>query len=640
MQPPTGKLHPVVRVSFLPRLVCGVLGGLITASTMLDRPVFLMTAVLVIGVAWPLLAHLVASRASDQKAAGYRNLVGDGFVIGVFAGMTGFSPLAAGILVVALIAFELMMGGVRFLTRGSAAMAAGAAITLPVVGFHPQFNPSLLTTNLCLLFVAGAMWTSSYWVNHTTKDLVTTRRELRETNSKVIEQSQMLELAVAESIEINEVARTVNATLDLDEVLEMVLRSLRKIFIFDQVGTLMFDEENQQLVLDRFLGPGTTPELADALKGISVPLDATGSVFVRSMVERDPVFLNTIDDDRIARMHPVDREIHQINPMRALLLCPLEVQEKMVGSLFLGSNHMPFNFSEQDQLTIEQYVTHVATAIGNARLFEEAERARTLAERELEIGREIQTEFLPSHMPRFEGWQLAARLHSARQVSGDFYDVFTVPSGRVVVVVADVCDKGVGAALFMALSRSLLRAASEREAADGSPLPASALSFANDYMATIHDHANMFATAFFGVIDPVTGILEYANAGHDPAIVLRADGTMSRLGPTGPAVGLVPGSNCTVKYVQLEIGDTLLAFTDGVPEALSTDGSQYTEQRLMELIRDPSRTPEELLDRIEDDVRRHAAGADQSDDVTLLAVRRQDDGVRGDDPQRNGAHDG
>ena len=599
-----------------------------------------MVGVFVIGVGWPLFAHLTASRAEDQKKAGYRNLVGDGFAIGIFAGMTGFSPLAAGTLVVALMAFELMMGGVRFLARGSAAMVVGAVITIPMVGYHPQFDPSLLTTNLCLLFVAGAMWTSSYWVNHTTKDLVATRRQLRETNSKVVEQSQMLELAVAESIEINEVARTVNATLDLDEVLEMVLRSLRKIFIFDQVGTLMFDEENQQLVLDRFLGPGTTPELADALKGISVPLDATGSVFVRSMVERDPVFLNKIDDERIARMHPVDREIHRINPMRALLLCPLEVQEKMVGSLFLGSNHMPFNFSEQDQLTIEQYVTHVATAIGNARLFEEAERARTLAERELEIGREIQTEFLPASLPRLEGWQLAARLHSARQVSGDFYDIFTVESGRVVVVVADVCDKGVGAALFMALSRSLLRAACEREAVNGFPLPASALSFANDYIATIHDHANMFATAFFGVIDPVSGVLEYANAGHDPAIVIGTDGAMTRLGPTGPAVGLVPGSLYTVGQVQLEPGDTLLAFTDGVPEALGADGSQYTEQPLLELLREPVRNPDELLDRIEDDVRRHAAGADQSDDVTLLAVRRQGGGTSTEEQPRDGVHDG
>jgi len=640
MPPSTRELHPVVRVSFLPRLVCGVLGGTIAASTMLDRPRALMVGVVLIGVAWPLLAHIIACRAEDQKRAGYRNLVGDGFVIGIFAGTTGFSPLAAGTLVVALVAFEMMMGGLRFLIRGVAAMVVGAAVTLPLVGFQPQFHPSLLTTNLCLLFVAGAMWTSSYWVNHTTKDLVATRRQLRETNSKVVEQSQMLELAVAESIEINEVARTVNATLDLDEVLEMVLRSLRKIFVFDQVGTLMFDEDGQQLVLDRFLGPGTTPELADTLKGLSVPLDAEDSLFARSLAARDPVILNRIDRETVADMHPLDREIYNLNPMRALLLCPLEVQEERVGSLFLGSNHMPFSFTEQDVLTIEQYVTHVATAIGNARLFEEAQRARALAERELEIGREIQTEFLPAHLPHFVGWQLAARLHSARQVSGDFYDVFTVASGRIVVVVADVCDKGVGAALFMALSRSLLRAASEREAANGSPLPESALGFANDYIATIHDHANMFATAFFGVIDPTSGELEYANAGHDPAIIIGADGAMTRLGPTGPAIGLLPGSRCAVERVQLEHGDTLLAFTDGVPEALDVDGSQYTEQRLLELLEQPSRNPDDLLDRIEDDVRRHAAGADQSDDVTLLAVRREEDCTTPEQRRRDGVHHG
>jgi serine phosphatase RsbU (regulator of sigma subunit) len=175
----------------------------------------------------------------------------------------------------------------------------------------------------------------------------------------------------------------------------------------------------------------------------------------------------------------------------------------------------------------------------------------------------------------------------------------------------------------MALARSLLRAASERTAVNGSPLPASALSFANDYIAITHDRANMFATAFFGVIDPGTGDLEYASAGHDPAIVVGADGSITKLGPTGPAVGLMPGIDCRVERVRLEPGATLLAYTDGVPEAVAPDGSQYTEQRLLDLLRRPSSCPEELLDRIEEDLGRHAADAGQSDDVTLLAVRRR-----------------
>lgn len=620
--PAARPLHPVVRVSFVPRAVCGGLGSLIAASTMAGRPPALIAAVLGLGFLWPVVAQLHATRARDQKQAGYRNLVGDGFAIGVFAGMTGFSPLATGTLVIALVAFEIMMGGFPFLLRGGAAMVLGMIVTLPLVGFQPKIEASLLTTNLSLLFIAGAMWTSSYFVNQTTKALVDTRRDLRGKNDRIKEQSQQLELAVAESIELNEVARTVNATLDLDEVLGMVLRSLRKIFIFDQVGTLMLDDDGLRLVLDRFLGPGTSPELAERLQGTSVAVDSAGSVFTRAVITGEPVYLDRIDDERIARMSPEDRSIYEMNPMRAMLLCPLEIREEIVGILFLGSEHLAFNFSDQDLLTIEQYVTHVATAIGNARLFEEAERARVLAERELEIGREIQTEFLPAALPRFDGWDLAARLHSARQVGGDFYDAFTIDSNRLVVVVADVCDKGVGAALFMALSRSLLRAASERASVNGSPLPASALRFANDYIAVTHDRANMFATVFFGVIDPVTGELEYASAGHDPAIVVRANGDHAQLGPTGPAVGLVPGSSCDVHRILLEPGDTLLAYTDGVPEAVALDGSQYTERRLLDLVRAPSGSPDELLDRIENDVRRHAAGAGQSDDVTLLAVRR------------------
>jgi serine phosphatase RsbU (regulator of sigma subunit) len=595
---------------------------MISASTMGDRHPALVIGILAVGLVWPQLAQQIALRSGDQKRAGYGNLVGDGFVIGFFAGMTGFSPLATGTLVIALSAFQVMMGGFRFLVKGIAATAAGMIATLPIVGFDPVMTPSLLTINLCLVFIAGAWWTSSYYVNRTTKDLVATRRSLRETNRHIQEQSQLLELAVAESIEINEVARTVNATLDLDEVLRMVLRSLRKIFIFDQVGTLMLDDSGQQLVLDRLMGPGTTEELASSLKGTTIPLDSEESVFSRVVLSGEPVCISEINDESLQRMDTSDRAIHEVNPMRAILLCPLEIQERVVGVLFLGSDHLAFKFSEQDLLTIEQYVTHVATAIGNAKLFGEAQLARDLAERELEIGREIQTEFLPADLPELEGWALAARLHSARQVSGDFYDVFTVDGGRIAVVVADVCDKGVGAALFMALSRSLLRAASERTPVNGSPLPGSALSFANDYIAITHDRANMFATAFFGVIDPTTGELEYANAGHDPAIIVGGKGSVEQLPPTGPAVGLVPGSTCGVHRVTLEPGDTLLAYTDGVPEAMAADGSQYTGDRLVELLRQPSDSPEELLDRIDSDIRLHTTGAGRSDDVTLLAVRR------------------
>lgn len=621
-RPASRVVHPIVGVSHLPRAVTALLGALITVSTLGDRSPLLAGGVLAVGLVWPHLCRAVAIAAADQKRAGMRVLIADGFVIGFFAGLTSFSPLPTATLVITLIGFELMVGGVRFVALGGGALAAGMAAALPLAGFHPRFDPSLLTTNLCLLFLAGATWSTAYIVNANTRDLVSTRRELAERNARIEEQSRQLELAIAESIEMNEVARTVNATLDLDRVLEMVLRSLRKVCAFDQVGTLVLDAERGRLRVDRFLGPRASAELAEALNGVTVPLAAADSVFVRSLASREPVCLRDIGEGATAAMSEVDREIHRLNPVRSLLICPLEVHEEVVGELFLGCVDEPLAVSDRDLLAIERYATHVATAISNARLFGAVERARATAEGELEIGRRIQQEFLPESMPRLEGWQLAARLRPARQVSGDFYDAFELIDGRVVVAIADVCDKGVGAALFMALFRSLLRAACDLHGAGDGFLAAAALQFANEYIATTHERANMFATVFFAVFDPASGELEYANGGHEPALVVAVDGSVTSLGPTGPAVGMVAESGYQARTVKLAPGDTVVAFTDGIVEARSTAGDLYGEEALRNLVRAPAPSAQAILDRIEAAVERHEVGAGRSDDLTLLAVRR------------------
>ena len=255
-------------------------------------------------------------------------------------------------------------------------------------------------------------------------------------------------------------------------------------------------------------------------------------------------------------------------------------------------------------------------------------------ERDLEIGREIQKSFLPEELPRVPGWEIAARFRPARQVAGDFYDAFALPaSGWIGLVVADVCDKGVGAALFMALFRTLLRAAatggadSPGSAAVGDADPGaellSAVRLTNDYIAKTHGRSNMFATLFFGVLEPATGALLYVNGGHEAPVVYGPGGVQARLAPTGPAVGMMPDMAFAVGEARLQKGDGLLAFTDGVTDARGASGL-YGEERLLARMREVASSPASaLLDSIESAVLAHAEGWEQADDITLLAVRRQ-----------------
>jgi len=266
-------------------------------------------------------------------------------------------------------------------------------------------------------------------------------------------------------------------------------------------------------------------------------------------------------------------------------------------------------------------------------------------ERELEIGRQIQAGFLPSTLPQLPRWEIAARFQAAREVAGDFYDVFTLPQDqRISLVIGDVCDKGVGAALFMTLFRSLIRATSTSNCftnridlspaspdspedwtqapLDSSVALKSSLKLTNNYIARNHGQTSMFATLFFALLDPVSGTLTYINGGHEAPIVFGPSGIKTTLHPTGPAVGLFPGVDFGTRQIVLEPGDTMLAYTDGITEALNAKRELFTQERLWAIVEQTSMTAKAILAEIEASLAAHTAGALQSDDITMLAVSR------------------
>ncbi|MGD9098585.1 MAG: SpoIIE family protein phosphatase [Desulfobacterales bacterium] len=262
----------------------------------------------------------------------------------------------------------------------------------------------------------------------------------------------------------------------------------------------------------------------------------------------------------------------------------------------------------------------------------EREQAR-LSEYELEKGRKIQRDFLPRQIPRLPDWEIAAFLDPAGQVSGDFYDVFPLEANRIGLVIADVCDKGMGSAFYMALFRSLIRIYAERVANDpvaatakpGEPatmLVSRVTRLANDYIARNHGHDGMFATIFFGVLDPRNGKLDYVNAGHEPLYVIGRDGIRTPLNPTGPAVGVMPGTIYRPAFVELAHGEVLMGYTDGLTEARSPAGEFYSRRRLQSLLTTSPYSAGDLLDRIKTSLFNFIGNAPREDDVTLLAVQR------------------
>ena len=276
-------------------------------------------------------------------------------------------------------------------------------------------------------------------------------------------------------------------------------------------------------------------------------------------------------------------------------------------------------------------------------------RAKEKAEKELEIAREIQKSFLVKGYPQPEGWEIATRIRPARQVGGDFYDVFPISASRqIAIIIADVCDKGVGAAMYMGIFRSLLRAYSDQQyimrwagvparndvespstmfrrdaiLASGAPSLKNAIDLTNNYIAINHGNSNMFATVFFGLLNPADNTLVYINAGHEPPLLLSNGALKTRLQPTGPAVGMLPNMEFGIEWVSLSPGDTLLLYTDGVTDALNARHEQFSDERLVATAMHSKGSATALLKDVVAALDSHIANREQYDDITLLALHR------------------
>ena len=343
---------------------------------------------------------------------------------------------------------------------------------------------------------------------------------------------------------------------------------------------------------------------------------------------------------------------------RSALALPIISGEMQLGILTL-MHSMPGHFTQEIVELMKVTANQIALALDNAYLFDNLNESfkslgkaqkkienysRTL-DRELEKCRQIQQSFLPRQLPSLSGWHIQEFFFPARRVSGDFYDAFMLPGGYCGLVIGDVCDKGVGSALFMALYRSLIRIFSgqsqlrrslvdtQSQTVGGAPVSSSirhysqveamrAVALTNDYIAQDNEMC-MFATLFFAVLDPENGKLIYINGGHETAFVIGRSGVKERLSPTGPAVGLIPQATFEFRQVRLQPGEILFAYTDGVSDARSTDEERFTRKRLISLLSQPVATASELMERIGTNLFAHIGKAPQEDDITMLTLQRE-----------------
>ncbi len=291
-----------------------------------------------------------------------------------------------------------------------------------------------------------------------------------------------------------------------------------------------------------------------------------------------------------------------------------EIEDKVLAFQSGGVDYITKPFQ------VEEVLARTNTHLALQRLQMQLESRNRRLEREMELAGKVQASFLPHTLVHVEGWDLSACLHPARATSGDFYDVLPLPGDQLGLLIADVVDKGVPAALLMAMSWGLLCS----HTSEGDKSPVEVFDQVNHTLVQ-HLGGMQFLTAFLGILEPASGRLAYANAGHPPPLLLAADAQEPiRLGRTGPPLGVSERSTWEDRDVTIAQGEVILFYTDGITEATRQD-SFYGLKRLALTARGlwPSDGAESLLSGVFDDVRAFASDEPQSDDIALLTVARQ-----------------
>lgn len=417
-----------------------------------------------------------------------------------------------------------------------------------------------------------------------------------------------------------QVAQAVVSLSELDEILATIVRILPILVGVERAAIYTWDEETNtfqpsqsynlpadlQSLFWRNLKVDEFPMLSAAITYGQPALCGEAHRGVENWMSLTPVFGD-------------EAEALQFSEDRLLMSFPLTVKGERFGALLVEEALGGRRFRGRRIEILTGVAQQIALAIQND-LFQRETVARERLETEVQFARQIQETFIPKTLPEHANWELSARWRTARQVGGDFYDVFNLPNGQFGLFIADIADKGIPAALFMALTRTLIRAAVLQTVS-----PAQVLHRVNELLYPDCEQG-MFVTAVYGVIDEKSGTFTYANAGHNPPVWVhngRRKPGLEILTRTGMALGVIDNYEISDRVIQLARGDALVLYTDGVTEAFSPTYEAFGEERLYEILRNSRHSSAfEILDAIENAVNVFMDTEPASDDITMLALRR------------------
>lgn len=403
---------------------------------------------------------------------------------------------------------------------------------------------------------------------------------------------------------ISKVGITLLASATLNETLEQIVTLVFEAVPADRCLIMMRDEGSEDLRVAVARLRDRVGEVGE----IRVSRNVLDEVVIRG---KSVLTSDAQHDPRFATGTVV------LQGVRSVLAVPLGVAEKVFGIIYADSPIAEGRFTEDHLKVLTTLASVAAIRVENARLVE-ARLERERLERELALASEIQQRFQPTAPPHITGYELQGISFPCYEIGGDYYDFIEREDGRLVIALGDVSGKGTAAALLM----SSLHAAIHAQSASHDSLVAT-ISAVNRYLAD-NIPANRFVTLFYAELDPESGSLSFLNAGHNPPLIVHAQGTVEQLASGGLPLGIKPDADYREGRTQLQPGDVLVIYSDGVTEAVSPSGEEFGPTRLYEVVqRNVEASAAGIRDRIESSLTKFAQGTSAADDITLVIVKRQ-----------------
>lgn len=422
--------------------------------------------------------------------------------------------------------------------------------------------------------------------------------------NKLVTENRQLQSAVNELKVLNDIATTISSTQPVETIIDqIVLKCIKHLRV--EEGTISLLERNSQA-----LEFHTMIRRQDS-SATMVPIKLDSRLTGWMLKNRSTLLSNDIQNDE--RFNFLDEHSYSF---KSILCVPLMAKGDLIGYLAVFNKKNEHPFLDEDKRLLSIIGSQSAQVIETARLYEE-EKALLSLQEEMKMAWSIQQKLLPSSVPHIPGLQITAINKPAKSVGGDYYDFLNFNDKRLGFCVGDITGKGMPAAMLMANLQATFRS---QAAVFGD---CSNCMTGTNRQLFKNTEPTKFATLFYGIMDPENGSLNYVNGGHDAPILFRKGEEPRFLNSTGLLLGVVDETDYTEESISIEKDDLLLLYTDGITEAMNHDDKEYGLERLVALVKEHSEKPaDQISELILTEIKHHVGGASQSDDITLMLIKR------------------